>query len=173
MEHPHQLGPDAAFENLLQRACQEFEALQEMIQSGPTAGQRGNFVARQNRMTAMKSPATSFVFSANRANRFCQKNKAHLKLDRNDCEEFMRATKPLNDVRDVNEHGYDGDQKSEKNKPSMHQHGGVALDETSMAILGADVLMGPVNLRDIYPAVAKMRDIMRRQNHHAPKGSGA
>jgi len=121
----------------------------------------------------MAALAKSFVFSANRANRLCQKNKAHLKLDRNDREEFMRATKPLNDVRDVNEHGYDGDQRSEKNKPSMHRQGGLAIDEMSVAFMGEDIHIGPLNLREIYPAVAKMRDIMSRQNHPATKGSGA
>ena len=41
----------------------------------------------------------------------------------------------------------------------MHELRGAALDETALVILSeTEVLMGPLNLYDIYVHVAKMRD---------------
>jgi hypothetical protein len=68
--------------------------------------------------------AKSFLFNANRANRVCLKNKASLAIDRDERERFLSATKPLVDVRDVNEHGYDGDRRSEKHRPTRGLVGG-------------------------------------------------
>lgn len=102
--------------------------------------------------------AKSFLFYANRANRICSKNKAVLKINRDERERFLKSTEPLAAVRNVNEHGYDGDIRSQKHKPSMHKHGGGTLDETSLAIFGREnILMGPLNLYPIYLAVKRMR----------------
>ncbi|WP_439402902.1 hypothetical protein ACNJYA_11230 [Bradyrhizobium sp. DASA03068] len=149
-----------AFALFLETACTEFETLQALISgelrligraapASPTAGP-----------TIRMALAKSFLFNANRANRICIKNKSQLSFGREEREEFLRATRPLSDVRDVNEHGFDGDKRSEKNKPSMHEQDGGLLDETALVIAGPkNILMGPLNLQDIYIAVARARSI--------------
>jgi hypothetical protein len=80
-------------------------------------------------------------------------------LDRNERERFLKATF-LVDVRDVNEHGYDGDERSEKNRPSMHEREGAMLDETGLMFGGPEkIFIGPLNLYEIYIEVARMRSI--------------
>jgi hypothetical protein len=158
--------PAVAFALLLESACQEFETLQELL-----AGDLQVVAARPGaERSAIKSAgairmalAKSFLFNANRANRVCLKNKASLAIDRDERERFLSATKPLVDVRDVNEHGYDGDRRSEKQRPSMHEQEGGFLDETSLIVASPiKILMGPLNLYDIYNAVARMRAIAGR-----------
>jgi len=101
--------------------------------------------------------AKSFVFNARRANRVCNLNRGTLGLDRTQRKEFLKATEPLIAVRDVNEHGFDGNGSL---KPSMHLQDGGMLDETSLVVNGRDkILMGPLNLYDIYVAVARMREL--------------
>ena len=88
-------------------------------------------------------------------------NKAELALDRDELDRFLKATKPLTDVRDVNEHGYDGDERSAKHKPSLHlQEGGTTGDETGLTIDGREmILIGPLNLYTVYLAVERMRTL--------------
>lgn len=108
--------------------------------------------------------AKSFLFYANRANRICWKNKALLAVDRSERERFFKATEPLTSVRDVNEHGFDGDVRSTKHRPAMHvQESGGMGDETSLVIDGRDrILMGPLNLYSIYLAVERASHRSRR-----------
>jgi hypothetical protein len=59
----------------------------------------------------------------------------------------------------VNEHGFDVNAE-DTSRPKMHYQYGGYTDETAMAILGPDkILMGPLNLCDVYPSIARMRDI--------------
>jgi hypothetical protein len=148
----------------LETACQEFETLQALIREeirfAEPSGPEGHIVVLRAGATIRMALAKSFLFNANRANRVCFKNKSQLSLDRKAREDFLRATKPLTDVRDVNEHGYDGDQRSQKNRPSMHEQDGGLLDETALVVFGPDkILMGPLNLLEIYTAVARMRSV--------------
>jgi hypothetical protein len=158
------LQPERSFALLLETACGEFETLLKMVRNeiqlvSPSA-KPGDFSIFRAEATIQMALAKAFLFNANRANRVCSKNKSRLQLDRKIRDEFLRATKPLADVRDVNEHGYDGDKRSEKNRPSLHDQGGGFGDETSLAIEGPHrIMMGPLNLSDIYVAVAKMRSI--------------
>jgi len=158
---PNDLQPQQAFALLLETACSEFETLQALV-SGQISlvGPEALSVPVRAKATIQMALAKSFLFNANRANRVCFKNKPRLSLDRQEREDFLRATKSLGDVRDVNEHGYDGDPRSEKNRPSMHEQDGGFLDETSLVVLGPDkIFMGPLNLRDIFAAVARMRSV--------------
>jgi hypothetical protein len=160
----HHPTPAQAFALLLETACQEFETLQALIRQEicfvEPSEPRGRVVVLRARATIGMALAKSFLFNANRANRVCSKNKSQLSLDRQHRDDFLRATKPLTDVRDVNEHGYDGDKRSEKSKPSMHAQVGGLLDETSLVIAGPDqILMGPLNLSEIYIAVARARAV--------------
>ena len=165
------LLPRDAFALLLETACGEFETLQALLlgnirlvgsPSGidpQSAPDHLTNILRAESAVRM-ALAKTFLFNANRANRVCNKNKSLLRLDRLEREDFLRATKPLINVRDVNEHGFDGDKRSEKNKPSMHEQEGGFLDETSLMVFGPDkIFMGPLNLHDIYTAVARMRSL--------------
>lgn len=156
-------APAEAFALILETAYQEFETLQALIREEirfEPSGPADRFVVLRAGATIQMALAKSFLFNANRANRICFKNKSQLSLDRQAREDFLRATKPLADVRDVNEHGFDGDERSKKRRPSMHEQDGGLLDETSLVVLGADkILMGPLNLFDIFTAVAQMRSV--------------
>jgi hypothetical protein len=53
--------------------------------------------------------------------------------------------------------GFDHDTKS---RPMLHLNGGGFVDETAMYIGGAEeILMGPINLYDVYRSLARMRDL--------------
>jgi hypothetical protein len=157
-------SPQEAFALFLETACSEFETLQalltgdfHLVDAGPEPiSAKASRAAGTIRMALAKS----FLFNANRANRICIKHRSQLSLDRKERVDFLRATNPLSDVRNVNEHGFDGDKRSEKNKPSMHEQDGGFLDETSLMIAGPnEVLMGPLNLHAIYTAVARARSV--------------
>ena len=143
-----EISAEEAFALMIETACEDFENLQDLV-----SGQFKIVVAEdpQGARAARAAPriqmalAKSFVFNAHRANRICQKNKADLPLDRVERKLFLSATKPLAPVRDVNEHGFDGDGST---KPAMHpQEGGGAGDETSLITAGPqEILMGALNL---------------------------
>ena len=119
---------------------------------------------RQREFRAARAPfsvqmalAKSFVFNARRANRVCNLNKAALGIDRIERKQFLKATEPLTAVRDVNEHGFDGGGSV---KPSMHSQEGGMLDETSLVVDSRQkILMGPLNLYNVYLAVDRMRKL--------------
>ena len=71
---------------------------------------------------------------------------------------FLKATASVLGVRDVNEHGFDT--SGRVSKPMMHSHPeySAILDETAMIVLGDQkILMGPLNLYDIYIPTDHMR----------------
>jgi hypothetical protein len=161
----------SAFALLLETACEEFEILQDLIKGdllidtpdprtkwdSGMKGRKQVIRGARSQSAIQMALAKSFVFNARRANRVCTLNKAAIPLDRDSRKLFLRDTNPLIAVRDVNEHGFDGNGSS---KPSMHEHEGGLLDETSMVILGSEnILMGPLNLFDIYAAVDRARKI--------------
>lgn len=162
---PHQIPTvKEAFALQLETACNEFETLRALITNQfrmiDNQGEANSPEVSRAKGTIYMALAKSFLFSANRANRICQKNKAPLQLDRSEREAFLKATKPLIDVRDVNEHGFDGDRRSEHNRPSLHEHPDAFVDETGLVVDSPDrILMGPLNLHDVYTAVARMRSL--------------
>ncbi len=167
-QHAPEISADKAFALMLETACEDFENLLYLIDGSIKVVVTTDKVAQSHSQVHrfVRAPARiqmalakSFLFYANRANRICWKNKAQLKLDRDERERFLKSTEPLTLVRDVNEHGYDGDIRSQKHKPSMHpQESGGMGDETSLTIDGRDkILMGPLNLYTIYLAVDRMR----------------
>lgn len=154
MDNPNSQSPlpsseTSTAENLalmLETACRDFETLQRSI------GQRGGTGAEM-------ALAKSFVFHVTRARRICEHGAGSLGIDRTERKLFLRATTKVPGVRDVNEHGFDPGATS---KPSMHRHGGnfAAVDETSMIVLGPqNILMGPLNLYDVYLATDRIRKI--------------
>jgi hypothetical protein len=186
---PPQTSSSEAFALHLEIACEDFEILQDLLvghlQVVAPEQKKGIVPSEEDRRRSFRAQrasgaismalAKSFVFNANRANRICFKNKGSLAPGREERELFLKATQPLSAVRDVNEHGFDGDKRSEKNRPSMHDQGGGALDETSMVSNGPkSVLMGALNLYDVYVAVNRMKSIagynalfLKKQNQGA------
>ena len=159
-----------AFALTLETACEDFENLLDLIDgdikvvtSPRDAAMSNHKVHRLARapLRIQMALAKSFLFNANRANRICWKNKAELALDRDERDHFLKTTKPLTAVRDVNEHGYDGDKRSAKHKPSLHlQESGTMGDETGLTIDGRDkILIGPLNLYTVYLAMERMRTL--------------
>jgi hypothetical protein len=163
-----EISAEEAFALVLETACEDFENLQDLVSGQFKIDVKDHRDVRATRAGAriQMALAKSFVFNAHRANRICQKNKADLPLDRVDRKLFLSATKPMAAVRDVNEHGFDGDGST---KPSMHQQeGGGAGDETSLNTAGGPkkILMGPLNLYTAYLAVERIRKIAGFQRNN-------
>jgi hypothetical protein len=79
-------------------------------------------------------------------------------LDRTERRLFLSGTKTLEDIRDVNEHGFDVD-ADPTSKPSLHLKDGSYLPDTGVLPLSPTVvLMGPLNLYEVYRAIARMRE---------------
>lgn len=122
---PHRpLTAREAFALQLETACKEFEALRALtarrLRLTDDQGEAYSPEVTTTSATIYIALAKSFLFNANRANRICQKNKAALQLDRSEREAFLKATKPLSNVRNVNEHGFDCDSRLARNSPSLH-----------------------------------------------------
>jgi hypothetical protein len=164
-------SPEKAFALILETACEDFENLQDLIRgrlkvlaTSEDQNPAVSFEKGRERVRRIRAPtcinmalAKSFVFNARRANRICTHNKAALPLDRLDRTRFLKATEPLIAVRDVNEHAFDSNRKI---TPQMHHHEGVLIDETSMVVTGPEkILMGPLNLYDVYLAVDRVRKL--------------
>jgi hypothetical protein len=102
--------------------------------------------------------AKSFVANAIRARRTCERGSQHLTIERTERRRFLRGSSGVQKVRDVNEHGFDI--HDNKSRPILHYNGGGFVDETAMYIGSAEeILMGPINLYDVYRSVARMRDL--------------
>ena len=104
--------------------------------------------------------AKSFVFNVVRARRICEHSRGSLAVNGLERTRFLRATASVLGVRDVNEHGFDTSGRT--SKPTMHSHPeySVVLDETAMVVLGdQEILMGPLNLYDVYVPTAYMRTL--------------
>jgi len=154
-----------AFTLILEDACNQFEVLQGLL-SGEirvVGAHPGSEVRITKHAGVIRMAlAKSFLFNASRANRICKNNKAALAIDGQERKRFLSATKCLAAVRDVIEHGYDGNLQSKKRRPTMHQHNEAFVDETSLCVAGlTKILMGPLNLHDVYTVVARMRDFTR------------
>ena len=148
---------------MLETACEQFEVLQFMLRKEITVISDGSNNPWK-RFKLMRAPyciqmalAKSFVANVIRARRICEHRSQHLAIERAERRLFLSSTSGVQRVRDVNEHGFDHDTKS---RPMLHLNGGGFVDETAMAIRSAEeILMGPINLYDVYRSVARMRDL--------------
>lgn len=148
----------ANFTLMLETACRDFEALLHLVRrdariKADEFGLAFNVAAAVN-----TSLAKSFVFHTIRAGRIAEHGPSELPLNRVERTQFKKIADDVLGVRDVNEHGYDRHKKGggQVTRPAIHLHHdlGVALDETSLTILGEhEILMGPLNLRRIYERV--------------------
>jgi hypothetical protein len=176
----HTLQPNAtavpsdamSFALMLEAACQDFETLDRIVRGeikivldltataqGPQPAWALEQRAKASVTTAL---AKSFLFYVARAKRICAKNSQFLRGYSEDRKFFLKYLNSigLTDVRDVNEHGFDPDSLPDS-RPSIHVHGdgNIALDETGVIVLDGKILLGPINLYDVYPKVKNMRDI--------------
>ena len=151
------------FALMLETGCRDFETLSKLVRSEvllvdtagePDLGAHGSIVM---------ALAKSFVFYAVRAARICEHGSQHLKISREARKAFLNGVRPVINVRDVNEHGFDASRSGRKSsRPSMHTHEaeGAALDETSLIVLDdKKILMGPINLYEIYLRMSEMRHL--------------
>ena len=149
------------FALMLETACEDFEVLQRLIRQETRlvfgSGREDHRAGARVRMALAKS----FVFHVVRAHRICEHGAPSLTVDRTERKLFLKATANVLGIRDVNEHGFDSS-RGRTSKPSMHSHAkeSAILDEISMTILGEQkILMGPLNLYNIYIPTNRMRKL--------------
>jgi hypothetical protein len=178
--------PEKEFASFLERACDEFEILHRLIRHDltitesiaeqPTEGlisadanlpprRRRRMTVTRVRSRITKALALAFLFDVSRAYRICEHAAQSLKIPREERRLFLKELRPVITVRDVNEHGADPKTTShKKSHPRLHIHESsnlhLALTETGMIIIGdKTILMGPVNLLDVYRIVNRMRGL--------------
>ncbi len=148
------------FALMLETACEDFEICQSLIRRETkivSSADRKGYRALPRIQMAL---AKSFVFHVVRARRICEHGKGSLAIDSLERTRFLKATAGVLGVRDVNEHGFDA--SGRVSQPSMHSHAreSAILDETAMVVLGdRKILMGPLNLYDIYVPTERMRSL--------------
>jgi len=105
--------------------------------------------------------AKEFLFNVVRARRIAEHAGDELFVEKTKRRAFVSNLKHVVDVRDVNEHGFDRDSKaSSPPRQHMHANDGASVDETSLVILSANkILMGPINLADIFVHVDRMQQL--------------
>lgn len=161
--HPG-VSPRRGFALVLESACSQFETLRSLIRGEVRCvSVVGNPFPREASSINM-ALAQSFLFFSARAYKICEHGPDRLELPREVRKSFLRSLAPIVGVRDVNEHGFDlhSQSRGRTSKPSMHIHEehSAALDETSLIILGeSNILMGPLNLADVYVVVDGMRNV--------------
>jgi len=152
------------FALMLETACEDFEIMRRLIrQETVLISSSGNNDYRTIPRIQM-ALAKSFVFHVVRARRICEHGAGSLKIDSTERKLFLKATACVISVRDVNEHGFDAGStlRGKISKPSFHHHTkvGAILDETAMVIHGDQaILMGPLNLYEIYIPTDRMRKL--------------
>jgi hypothetical protein len=161
----------AGFALMIETACEDFEILQRLIR------QETQLVSHTGRNDFRAGPriqmalAKSFVFNVVRARRICEHSRGSLAVNGLERTRFLKATASVLGVRDVNEHGFDT--SGRVSKPMMHKHpeDSAILDETSMVVFDDQkILMGPLNLYDIYIPTAHMRTLAGFASlHHLEK----
>lgn len=164
---------------MLETACEQFEVLQFIIRNEirivsdylPSVDLRRPAPEEiPKALRHLRAPhsirmalAKSFVANGVRARRICEHGSGDLSLDKTERRLFLNITKALLQVRDVNEHGFDVKVKEDGtgSRPSLHYHEHVGyLNETNLHFCSDTiVLMGPINLYDVYRSIARMREL--------------
>ena len=151
---------------LLESACNQFEVLLKLLSDKIVILDKSQsahiFAGSLAKHVIEMALAKEFLFNARRVHRLVDQGKGPLGLDRKIRRNLMSTLKPIIGVRDANEHGFDEKPMSGKPipKPRPHYHfgGAVSVDETSLMVIGSKILMGPLDLRQIYNAVAILRN---------------
>jgi hypothetical protein len=159
-----------AFALLLEAASEQFNVLKALIQGQIAIAQIGTPGSTERIATVRAEPciqmalAKEFVFNAARCYRICEHAPNELDITAERRRAFLKSLRSIVPVRDVNEHGYDLKKgpRGKQTRPTIHTHraGSFALDETSLMVLAPDrILMGPLNLSDIFANIEAMRQI--------------
>jgi hypothetical protein len=148
---------------MLETACRDFETLDRIIRRETVILTKQNNIDLKSIPTIQMALAKSFIFYSVRAGRICEHGHAELNVTKKDRKLFLTQLKPILAVRDVNEHGFDpaNSGRGKQSRPSMHHHDNdqVAVDETSLVIIGEKILMGPLNLYPVYDSISQMRSL--------------
>jgi hypothetical protein len=149
---------------MLETACRDFEAMQRLIRRETRLIFENGREDVMGKASAQMALAKSFVFHVVRARRICEHGAGSLTVDRSQRRSFLKETAGVPGVRDVNEHGFDSGGavrgKSARASMHLHAHESAMVDETGLIILGDQkILMGPLNLYDIYIAVDSIRKL--------------
>jgi len=184
MQGPHakaapQLPPEEAFALMLETACEQFEVLQLLVRRDIELSFAREPNDNRERLTFARATACirmalakSFIAYVVRARRICEHGSRYLKhVERLERTRFCKTTEGVLGVRDVNEHGFDVNADPDT-RPQLHHQHDALLDETALTIFGADkILVGPLNLCNVYPAVARMREFAGFIALHQSKAS--
>ncbi|HET7083633.1 MAG TPA: hypothetical protein VFI23_02610 [Rhizomicrobium sp.] len=144
---------------MLEAACRDFETLDKLLRKEVQLSGPGFLM--QELAAIQMALAQSFLFYTVRARRIVDHGAAGLRIERAVRKAFLTATSPVVDVRNVNEHGVDP-VKSGRGKVSrstLHFQGNSWGDETSLTYDAPRILMGPIDLREMYVPVAALRAI--------------
>jgi hypothetical protein len=149
---------------MLETACSDFETMQRLIRREARLLFANGQEDLSGRAHAQMALAKSFVFHVVRARRICKHGAGSSTVDRLQRRTFLQTTAGVLSVRDVNEHGFDagGAMRGKTSRPAMHHHPveDALVDETAMVVLSDQkILMGPVNLYDVYIPTDVMRKI--------------
>jgi hypothetical protein len=167
-----------AFALMVETACEEFNVLNRLVRGeirlvSDTTGMPRILMCIQMAL------AKSFVFHVARAYRICKSGSQFLRKYPSERKLFIKYLDSINlaGIRDVNEHGFDSGNparggRSKDSTPSMHSHEvegmKIAVDETSLMIFPDRILMGPINLYDVYRNVETMRQIAASLRPYSP-----
>lgn len=158
MSDPHDLTAATKFALRLETSCRAFETLRAIIKGSLVLIDAQGEQQLQATAAIRMALAQEFIANAARARRVLDTAKAEIPISKEARKSFLSETASVVDVRDVNEHGLDN--RHVKSKPTMHDHGEGSVDEFSLAVFGPDqILMGSLNLVDVYTVVAEMRDL--------------
>lgn len=146
------------FALMIDTACRDFEAFLAFARGDAWVQSKDEWESSKVMTAATMALAKSFAFNVIRAARICRHGASELPLTREERKELNRIGERVLPVRDVNEHGFDRHRKggSDPVRPSLHLHEefSAAVDETGLVTLDEHtVLMGSLNLRDVYNEV--------------------
>jgi hypothetical protein len=158
-----------AFALMVETACEEFNVLNRLVRGEIRLVSDATGMPRIL-MCIQMALAKSFVFHVARAYRICKSGSQFLSKYPSERKLFIKYLDSIDlaEIRDVNEHGFDSGNparggRSKDSTPSMHPHEvegmKIAVDETSLMIFDGKILIGAVNLYDVYPQVERMRQL--------------
>lgn len=154
-------GHDKSFRRLLIDTCTDLEMLFKLqagalalVEVGPNDRCTVDF-GSGGRVTYLL--AKSALFNAVRALRILEHAAAGVGIPRDRRKKIVKMLQAYRQVRDANEHGLDPTKKMNPYVLSSHDQFGTKLDQISMVIIGNDILIGEVNLRNLYGEFSTLR----------------
>jgi len=138
----------ARFEDMNVKAVHTYETLALIIAGGLVVTSADGKISA--RMDLMRPLSDAFIFELWRAYRLGKQAEKEIAEAGVDMQSYFDRLKSLDGIRNVTEHYRDA---KNPRQAAIHEHaeGAVALDETSLVVLGPEqVLRGDANLFDMY-----------------------